>query len=360
MHPINAYTDYQVNAYTGYQVQPVQIMRAEEIQSELELFLDNNGIISVSECQKKTCEELAEFFEVQVNEFSKGAEAAKAILNDTKNSLDYSQCMSEAEKNVENMNNILNALRNKQASVTIFETRYEEIKKALQAMRSTIPLGQSIFLRKDMEMINTIRSIPQEKVYTSLPHGNFYEPQVPTLTLASWFQKYFLNKCYEGVSVGRKLDRIYSHELNTMCTLIGLKKKKTKEDEAHDKKPFTTSPKKQIKGSSTTTESRKEAHQIGRPLSNLMTAVSTKASSVFSFKLGKEKRHGKEMILEDKKIWQENTLAHIKHDLSEMLGKWNYSHFEVGTSEDLINKYHISPDLASEADYIILFHKKYE
>ncbi|KIC76548.1 hypothetical protein DB41_FQ00080 [Neochlamydia sp. TUME1] len=330
-------------------MQPIRQLEVQDIKEAVELCLDNEGVILLEEYQEMSLKKLEEHFKKQIDEFFECDKAAQAMLKNNADSLEYSQCVSEAEKKVENINNIINALSSMQQYTESYNLQQEKVVRLLQDMRSSIPLGNSIILRKDIEMMRAISSIPQDKIYFSPAQGTFYEPQISAAELAGWFHKQIIEECYEGVSIARKMDCMYSYQLNTMCTIIGLKKKKNKGGEEMIKK--RSSFRKTIKGYTS-----KADKQEMESLSSKWRKLYDYASAYYESML----RHSKEKSLEEVKVLQTTVLKEISKELPNMLTQWKYEKCEVGTSEELIKKYGASPNIAREADYIILFHIKYE
>ncbi|WP_213151381.1 hypothetical protein [Neochlamydia sp. AcF95] len=352
-------------------MQQSQELELEGIKKALKLCLDNKDVIPLESYQKMLPVELDKHFKEQFNEFIECNQAAQAILKNNADSLEYSQCVSEAEKKFENIKNIIKALSSLQQPTEFHELQYNELTRSLQNMHSSIPLGNSIVLRKDIEMMRTISSVPQEKTYHSPSHGTFYEPQISPAALGGWFHKHLIENSYEGVSIARKIDCIYDHQLNTMCTLIGLKKKKYKRDEEGIQKH--SSSQKTIKGSTLKVDQQGIEHPSHRfpsrvkqkikengvkmPGGGVLESIAHYLASNWSVEFFNP---SKEKSLEEIRALQKNVLDGICEALPEMLGPWNYEKWEVGTSKDLIEKYEVSPSVANEADYVILFHKKCE
>ncbi|WP_238578415.1 hypothetical protein [Neochlamydia sp. TUME1] len=189
-------------------------------------------------------------------------------------------------------------------------------------------------------MMQSISTIPLQQTYFSSTYGTFHEPQISLAGLLGWFQKY-IDEAYEGVSVGRKVDQIYGHRLETMFTIVGLKKEKhEKSNEYHSSCFFVD-------------KGRLKQNKEDSCRENVLTQTNSICSP-----LKWEKRQEKNMPSEPKRELRQKILEEIKEKLALMMSRWNYSHYEVGTSETLIAKYRISPNLAKKADYIILFHKK--
>jgi hypothetical protein len=328
----------------------IQAPVISKLADQLEMFIDNEGILDSNYCQQQTCDKLNRIFDKQLHKIRELEKEAFTILKTSNDSEQYSVCLSSAEKEVESIKNIISALHRKKASNSTHHKKFKKTEKTLQDMRSSIPLGNSIILRKDVEMMQIISSVPQEKTYISSAHGTFYEPQISLVALSGWFHNHIIEECYKGVSIARKRDCMYSHQLNTMCTIIGLKKKKNKGEEEVIQNH--SSSRKSIKGSTSKADKQEMEHP-----SISWSKVSISRGSAWG---GNMLRHSKEKSLEEVKALQENVLAEISKELPKMLAQWKYEKWEIGTSEDLITKYGVSPSIAREADYIILFHKKCE
>lgn len=99
-----------------------------------------------------------------------------------------------------------------------------KMKGQLQELIKMIPSGPCVLLQRDIDKINQFSKVSTNEKYKSR-YGEFYEPKVSLLEIASYFQGFCEKNGFPGTSIAMKRENFYGGYENGMMTLVGFKLK---------------------------------------------------------------------------------------------------------------------------------------
>lgn len=225
-------------------------------------------------------------------------------------------------------------------------------------MYKEMPLGESVLLRLDLDMLRKNGQKPANETFTN--HlGTFYERRVSNFTIAGWFDKYvsqgeYQTTCTLGTncSLGNK---DYGRPFFTMILVKtdsqkGQERKSSGENHSYFRNmlgdfltslnPFGVSTNKQNPPLTTT------HHENG--MVSTQFSEGNKVVGTIQFNKKEESNYQKA---------QRAVIAQLKKDLPAMMEVWNYDAFEVLSSEEMLEM-SVEREVAYAGTRILLFHKK--
>jgi hypothetical protein len=282
-------------------------------------------------------------------------EASKELSKPSK-SKQYSLLVSEVEEEVAKIKILGKVLTDKDQLVE--SKQIEDQEKVLKQMYKDMPLGESVLLRWDIEMMKGMSRRPTEKIYTT-PCGTFENPNVSHLELSRWFSTYITEGDFFGFCcMFREYKLGGEKDLNRMFTCIDL----TKSDEQRkiERKLYNGKP--SLWGniqsslfsigrsllskdqSSSEVEEKKETQALSLSSAEASVAgfisLPTKPASNYQIK-------------------QQKVLAKLAQDLPAMMEVWNVDSFQILTSEQMLAEGY-EYEAAYSGNRILLFHKRVE
>ncbi|BBI17373.1 hypothetical protein [Neochlamydia sp. S13] len=282
-------------------------------------------------------------------------EASKELSKPSR-SKQYSLLVSEVEEEVAKIKILGKVLTDKDQVVE--SKQIEDQEKVLKQMYKDMPLGESVLLRWDIEMMKGMSRRPAEKIYTT-PCGTFENPNVSRLELSRWFSSYITEGAFFGFCcMFREHELGEEKDFNRMFTCINLVK--NDEQRKIERKLYNGTPSlwKNIQSSlfsigrsllskgqsSDEAEEKKEIQALSLP--------STEASEAGFISLPNKPASNYQ-------IKQQKVLAKLAQDLPAMMEVWNVSSFQILTSEQMLAEGY-EYEAAYSGDRILLFHKRVE
>lgn len=196
-----------------------------QIVSIAESFIDKSGVITVEDCKSLSLESLISTFREKKSKFMECYTDSAKI----KDSLDYSKCIKEAEKNLQTMENINESIDQKDTAIDRrmlieFRDNLIELKQFLSHMQQSIPIGPSLLLQSDVLNLRSLATVPETQYYESSSEPGVYylEPKISRAGLMRWFGRYLIQGGYTGVTIGNKVDELFKVRLRGMCTWVAL------------------------------------------------------------------------------------------------------------------------------------------
>ncbi|WP_213156209.1 hypothetical protein [Neochlamydia sp. AcF65] len=305
--------------------------------------------------ERKESQELRVLLKQSVENIANIYEASRKLMKPSK-SKQYSLLVSEVEEEVAKIKILGKVLTDKDQVVE--SKQIEDQEKVLKQMYKDMPLGESILLRWDIEMMKGMSRRPAEKIYTTA-YGTFENPNVSHLELSRWFSPYIYEGNYECFScMYREHDIVKEKNFNRMFTCIGLDKKE--EQRKIERKLYNGKP-------SFWGNIQSSLFSIGRSLlskdqfsSEVEEKKETQALSLSST----DAREAGIISLPTKpvsnyQIKQQKVLAKLAQDLPAMMEVWNVGSFQILTSEQMLAEGY-EYEVAYSGDRILLFHKQIE
>ncbi|KIC72576.1 hypothetical protein DB42_CX00010, partial [Neochlamydia sp. EPS4] len=277
---------------------------------------------------RKEPQELQVLLKRSVENIANIYEASRKLMKPSK-SKQYSLLVSEVEEEVAKIKILGKVLTEKDQVVE--SKQIEDQEKVLKQMYKDMPLGESILLRWDIEMMKGMSRRPAEKIYTTA-YGTFENPNVSHLELSRWFSTYMAEGDFFGFCcMFREHELGEEKDLNRMFTCIDL----TKNDEQRkiERKLYNGTPSfwKNIQSSlfsigrtllskdqsSSEVEEKKETQALSLPSTEASVAgfISLPTKPVSNYQ-----------------IKQQKVLTKLAQDLPAMMEVWNVDSFQILTS----------------------------
>ncbi|BBI17372.1 hypothetical protein [Neochlamydia sp. S13] len=325
------------------------------------LGLLDNGQYSLQDKQSreiytsKEPQELRVLLKQSVENIASTFEASKELRKPSR-SKQYSLLVSEVEEEIAKIKILGKVLTDKDQLVE--SKQIEDQEKVLKQMYKDMPLGESVLLRWDIEMMKGMSRRPAEKIYTT-PCGTFENPNVSHLELSRWFSTYITEGDFFGFCcMFREHELGEEKDLNRMFTCINL----TKNDDQRkiERKLYNGTPSfwKNIQSSlfsigrtllskdqsSDEAEEKEEIQALSLPSTEASVAgfISLPTKPVSNYQ-----------------IKQQKVLAKLAQDLPAMMEVWNVDSFQILTSEQMLAEGY-EYEGAYSGDRILLFHKQVE
>ncbi|BBI17371.1 hypothetical protein [Neochlamydia sp. S13] len=304
---------------------------------------------------RKEPQELRVLLNQSVENIASTYEASRKLMKPSR-SKQYSLLVSEVEEEVAKIKILGKVLTEKDQLVE--SKQIEDQEKVLKQMYKDMPLGESVLLRWDIEMMKGMSRRPAEKIYTT-SCGTFENPNASHLELSRWFSPYIYEGSYECFSCMYRLHGLAERKgYNKMFTCIGLDKKE--EQRKIERKLYNGTP-------SLWNNIQSSLFSIGRTLLSkdqssgeveekketpALSLPSTEASAAGFISL--PTRH-----VSNYQIKQQKVLAKLAQDLPAMMEVWNVDSFQILTSEQMLAEGY-EYEGAYSGDRILLFHKRVE
>ncbi|WP_166157166.1 MULTISPECIES: hypothetical protein [unclassified Neochlamydia] len=304
---------------------------------------------------RKEPQELQGLLKQSIENIASIYEASKELSKPSK-SKQYSLLVSEVEEEVAKIKILGGVLTDKDQVVE--SKQIEDQEKVLKQMYKDMPLGESILLRWDIEMMKGMSRRPAEKIYTT-SYGTFENPNVSHLELSRWFSSYITEGAFFGFCcMFREHELGEEKDFNRMFTCINL----TKSDEQRkiERKLYNGRP-------SFWGNIQSSLFSIGRNLlskdqssgeveekkeTQALSLSSTEVSVAGFINLPTKP-------VSNYQIKQQKVLAKLAQDLPAMMEVWNVDSFQIITSEQMLAEGY-EYEGAYSGDRILLFHKRVE
>ncbi|KIC76906.1 hypothetical protein DB41_DU00020 [Neochlamydia sp. TUME1] len=304
---------------------------------------------------RKEPQELQVLLKRSVENIANIYEASRKLMKPSR-SKQYSLLVSEVEEEIAKIKILGKVLTDKDQLVE--SKQIEDQEKVLKQMYKDMPLGESVLLRWDIEMMKGMSRRPAEKIYTT-PCGTFENPNVSHLELSRWFSTYITEGDFFGFCcMFREHELGEEKDLNRMFTCINL----TKNDDQRkiERKLYNGTPSlwKNIQSSlfsigrtllskdqsSDEAEEKKETQALSLPSKDACEAgfISLPIKPISNYQ-----------------IKQQKVLAKLAQDLPAMMEVWNVNSFQILTSEQMLAEGY-EYEVAYSGDRILLFHKQVE
>ncbi|WP_044882731.1 hypothetical protein [Neochlamydia sp. EPS4] len=325
------------------------------------LGLLDNGQYSLQDKQtreiynSKEPQELQVLLKQSVENIASTYEASRKLMKPSK-SKQYSLLVSEVEEEVAKIKILGKVLTEKDQVVE--SKQIEDQEKIFKQMYKDMPLGESVLLRWDIEMMKGMSRRPAEKIYTT-SCGTFENPNASHLELSRWFSSYIYDGNYECFSCMYRLhDLAEGKDYNRMFTCIGLDKKEGQRK--IERKLYNGKP-------SFWGNTQSSLFSIGRTLlfkdQSSGEAEEKKETQALRFPSPKASVAGFISLptkpVSNYQIKQQKVLAKLAQDLPAMMEVWNVDSFQILTSEQMLAEGY-EYEGAYSGDRILLFHKRVE
>ncbi|MBS4170239.1 MULTISPECIES: hypothetical protein [unclassified Neochlamydia] len=304
---------------------------------------------------RKEPQELQVLLKRSVENIANIYEASRKLMKPSR-SKQYSLLVSEVEEEVAKIKILGKVLADKDQLVESKQIEGQE--KVLKQMYKDMPLGESVLLRWDIEMMKGMSRRPAEKIYTT-SYGTFENPNVSHLELSRWFSSYITEGAFFGFCcMFREHELGEEKDFNRMFTCINL----TKSDEQRkiERKLYNGRP-------SFWGNIQSSLFSIGR---NLLSknqpsdeAEEKKETQALSLPFTEASEAGFISLpnkpVSNYQIKQQKVLAKLAQDLPAMMEVWNVDSFQILTSEHMLAEGY-EYEAAYSGDRILLFHKRVE
>ncbi|BBI17369.1 hypothetical protein [Neochlamydia sp. S13] len=305
--------------------------------------------------ERKEPQELQVLLKRSVENIANIYEASRKLMKPSR-SKQYSLLVSEVEEEVAKIKILGKVLTEKDQVVE--SKQIEDQEKVLKQMYKDMPLGESILLRSDIEMMKSLSRRPAEKTYIT-SYGTFENPNVSRLELSRWFSSYITEGAFFGFCcMFREHELGEEKDFNRMFTCINLVK--NDEQRKIERKLYNGKPSfwENIQSSlfsigrtllsKDQSSSKVEEKKVTRALS----LPSTEASVAGFISLPTKP-------VSNYQIKQQKVLAKLAQDLPAMMEVWNVDSFQILTSEQMLAEGY-EYEGAYSGDRILLFHKRVE
>jgi len=314
-------------------LEPIRNPALREDPANILVSVMNSAVNNVSDnalttlYQEDTPQALQGIIDRQLSIVDQAYQKSKKLMKSS-TSKRYSMCVSEAEEAIHKLEIIAKVLQEKNEPVN--ELQLKERKAILKTMYDDMPMGESIPLRLDLELLKSASIPPKEPTYTN-ELGTFYNPKVAYFDLTRWFAPYELEGRYLCPAADFKTHHVGTNiKLDRMVTCFELVK--SSEQRKKERKVIKTTA---------VAKGQAEIQVVN---------IQNRNKQVGFFSIFK-----KEDI--DYQTLQKNVLEKLQQALPDMLEIWNFESFEILPSEELYRS-GCKREVAYASDRILFYHKR--